>query len=99
MTDQVEKQVSKRFESLAKDSNLFFLPRKLSKDLNPRILGLGSEDSTHHYSRLATSGGSSLEFWDSSEPEPLSKKKKIARALNRVRALKLKKARPVHAWV
>jgi hypothetical protein len=36
MIDQVEKQVSKRFESLAKDSNLFFLPRKSPKDSNPR---------------------------------------------------------------
>jgi hypothetical protein len=40
------------------------------------------------------SGGSSLEFWDSSEPEPLSKKKRIARALNLVRAFKLKKGSP-----
>jgi hypothetical protein len=36
MIDQVEKQVSKRFESLAKDLNLFFLPRKSPKDSNSR---------------------------------------------------------------
>jgi hypothetical protein len=31
-----EKQVFKRLESLAKDSNLFFLSQKLVKDSNPR---------------------------------------------------------------
>jgi uncharacterized protein YktA (UPF0223 family) len=35
-TDQVEKQVCNRFESWAKDSNLFFLPQKSPKDSNPR---------------------------------------------------------------
>jgi hypothetical protein len=35
-TKLLEKQVSKRLESLAKDSNIFFLPRKSPKDSNPR---------------------------------------------------------------
>jgi hypothetical protein len=35
---KLKKQVSKRLESLAKDSNIFFLPRKSPKDSNPRTL-------------------------------------------------------------
>jgi hypothetical protein len=53
----------------------------LSNDGKQRQPALGDFTSP-----IPSSGGSSLEFWDSSESEPFCQKKRITQAMTRVRA-------------